>query len=339
MEPGEEILHVIPQGYTVDDRIHTTEPVGMLGAKLTGKYHLVIGKTLAMNTIKRCLGNANVNLKLKRLILEPLASAAAVLDADEKEMGVAMVDIGGGTTDLVIYYDNIVRHTAVIPFGGNVVTEDIKEGCGVLLRHAEAIKIQYGLCLSNLASDNNIISIKRGSESEPKEISFKTLSKIIDARMEEIVGAIMFELDRSGFADKLNAGIVFTGGGSMLTNFKQFAELKTGLSVRIGKPVYLSADSDQDLVQPCYSTAIGLIIEGFEYEKQPERQENIWKQEIDFDNKPSKPDNDEKKPTESVTVEDKKQKTSKAKKSKRFKIPFFPEIPLFTDFDFKDNEV
>ena len=273
MEPGEEILHVIPQNYNIDDRMGIREPVGVLGKKLTGNYHLVIGKTIAKDIIKRCLQNNKVNLNLKRLILEPLASAAAVIDDDEKEAGVALVDIGGGTTDLVIYYDNIVRHTAVIPFGGNIVTEDIKEGCGVLRRHAESMKIQFGSCLSNLVSENKVVTIRGLRESEPKEISFKSLSQIIDARMEEILGAIMFEIDRSGFADKLNAGIVFTGGGSMITNFKQFAEFKTGLRARIGKPTYLSIDSGEELAQPYYSTAVGLIIKGVEYEKQLMQQE------------------------------------------------------------------
>ena len=265
MEPGEDILHVIPQNYSVDEKFDIKEPVGVLGRKLSGNFHLVIGKTHAMDLIERCLNNEKVNMKLGRLILEPLASAAAVLDNDEKEAGVVLVDIGGGTTDLVIYYDNIVRHTAVIPFGGNVVTEDIREGCGVLKRQAESLKVQFGSCLGDLSNDK-IITIPGISGRESKEISFKNLSQIIDARMEEILGAIMFEIERSGFGDKLNAGIVFTGGGSMLTNFKQFAELKTGLDARIGKPIYLSSDTDTELALPAYSTAIGLIIKGIEYE-------------------------------------------------------------------------
>lgn len=275
MEPGEEILHVIPQSYNIDDKMGISEPVGVLGKKLTGNYHLVIGKTVAMDIIKRCLQNNRVNLQLKRLILEPLASAAAVLDDDEKEAGVALVDIGGGTTDMIVYYDNIVRHTAVIPFGGNIVTEDIKEGCGVLKRQAESMKIQFGSCLSDFASENKLITIPGIREGEPKEISFKSLSQIIDARMEEILGAVMYEIDKSGFASKLNAGIVFTGGGSMITNFKQFAELKTGLRARIGKPTYLSSDSSKELAQPYYSTVVGLIMKGMEYEKFEKYSENI----------------------------------------------------------------
>jgi len=267
MEPGEEILHVIPQSYNIDDKMNVRKPVGVLGKRLTGNYHLVIGKTSAMDVVKRCLHNNMVQMELKRLILEPLASAAAVLDDDEREAGVALVDIGGGTTDIVVYYDSIVRHTAVIPFGGNIVTEDIKEGCGILKRYAESLKIQFGSCLSNLIPENQVITIPGIRDSEHKEVSFKALSQIIDARMEEIIGAIMFEIDKSGFADKLNAGIVFTGGGSMMTNFKLFAEYQTGLSARIGKPTYLSSDSGEELAHPYYSTAVGLIIKGVEYEK------------------------------------------------------------------------
>ncbi|MDR0419845.1 MAG: cell division protein FtsA [Prevotellaceae bacterium] len=269
MEPGEEILHVIPQSYNIDDKMDIRKPVGMLGKELTGNYHIVIGKTISTDIIRQCLDNEKVKLKLNSLILEPIASAAAVLEEDEKELGVALVDIGGGTSDLVVFHDKVIRHTAVIPFGGNIVTEDIKKGCGILLRTAEAIKIQHGSCLGNLSSENIYFSING-----KKEISFKTLSQIIDARMEEILGAIMFEIDRSGYADKLNAGIVFTGGGSLLTNFKQFAELKTGLNARIGKPVYLSSDSGSQFTQPFYSTVVGLIIEGLANENSiPQNQE------------------------------------------------------------------
>jgi cell division protein FtsA len=266
MNPGEEILHVVPQSYNVDDRMDVTEPVGMLGKELTGNYHIVIGRTVAINKVKRCLEDAEVNLKLKKLILEPIASAAAVLDDEEKELGVALVDIGGGTTDLIVYYDNIVRHTAVIPFGGNIVTEDISKGLGILMRTAENVKIQFGSCIASLSPDNTYFAVGNEKYTKKREVSFEILSQIIDARMEEILGAVLYEIERSGFADKLNAGIVFTGGGSMLANFKQFVELKTGLSARIGKPVYLSSDSGCELAQPFYSTAVGLVIKGIENE-------------------------------------------------------------------------
>ncbi|MDR0755055.1 MAG: cell division protein FtsA [Prevotellaceae bacterium] len=288
MEPGEEILHVIPQSYNVDDKMDIRKPVGMLGKELTGNYHIVVGKTSAIDVIKQCLNSKEVNLNLNRLILEPLASAAAVLNDEEKELGVALVDIGGGTTDMVVYYDNIIRHSAVIPFGGNIVTKDIKDGCKISQETAEKIKINYGACLGHLSSENIYLSITGKNIDDKKEISTGVLSKIIDARMEEILGAIMYELDLSGFLNKMNAGIVFTGGGSLLKNFKQFAELKTGLKARIGKPVYLSSDSGKHFAQPFYSTAVGLVIKGVEYEKLKKAKEQKVNKEKKLKNKTKK---------------------------------------------------
>ncbi|MDR2065756.1 MAG: cell division protein FtsA [Prevotellaceae bacterium] len=277
MEPGEEILHVIPQSYNVDDRIDIRKPVGMLGRELTGNYHIVVGKTSAIDVIKECLDNQRVKLKLNRLILEPLASAAAILNNEEKELGVALVDIGGGTTDLVVYYDNILRWSAVIPFGGNSVTQDIKDGCKIPMDIAERIKTGHGACLAYLSSENVYLSISNNNNNDDnKEISTKALSRIIDSRMEEIIGAVMYELEISGFSSKLDAGIVFTGGGSLLKDFKQFAESKTGLKARIGKPAYLSNDSGKHFAQPFYSTAVGLVIKGVECEeikRQKEREQ------------------------------------------------------------------
>ncbi|MDR1199801.1 MAG: cell division protein FtsA [Prevotellaceae bacterium] len=254
-ESNEEIIHVIPQSYSVDDKMEIRKPVGMRGRELTGNYHIVIGKTAAINDIKQCLQSSN--LKLSGLILQPVASAAAVLTDNDREIGVAVVDIGGGTTGLVIYHDNIIRHAALIPFGGNNVTADIKEGCGIPEKTAESIKIQRGSCFGDASSNNTYIPLN-----EKKEISPKDLSEIINARMNEIFGGIMFEIEQSGFADKLNAGIIFTGGGSMLKNFTELAESRIGMRIRIGEPVDIGSDSGQELDQPLYSTAAGLIIEG-----------------------------------------------------------------------------
>ena len=265
IDPGEEILHVIPQTYNVDEKIGVTDPVGMLGKRLEANYHVVIGKTISAEHTQRCITNAGLNLK--KLVLEPIASAAAVLTDDEREAGVAMVDIGGGTTDVVVYYDNVVRHTAVIPFGGNAITNDIKEGCGVLQRQAEQMKIQFGSCFGDLAPENKIITIPGISGRDPREISFRTLAQIIEARMDEIIGAVTYEIERSGYLSKLNAGIVFTGGGSMMNHLSQFVKYKTGLDVRMGKPLYLTTDSGAELLRPTFSTAVGLIMRGFEYEK------------------------------------------------------------------------
>lgn len=274
MEPGEEILHVIPQSYNVDDSLGVNNPVGRLGQRLSANFHIIIGKTLSAQHTQRCIDR--VGLNLSRLVLEPLASARAVLTDDEKEVGVAMVDMGGGTTDLVIYYDKVVRHTAVIPFGGNAITEDIRRGCGVLLRQAEQMKVQYGSCLSSMAPQNKIITIPGISGREPREISFKALSSIIEARLEEIIGAVMFEIERSGFADKLSAGIVFTGGGAMFQDMPQFIRLKTGYDVRIAKPQYLTSDCVPEVFKETYSTAIGLIMNGFEYLEEKENRDPLF---------------------------------------------------------------
>lgn len=286
VDPGEEILHVIPQTYNVDDKIGVTDPVGMLGKRLEANYHVVVGKTISAEHTERCI--SNIGLNLKKLILEPIASAAAVLTNDEKEAGVAMVDIGGGTTDVIVYYDNVVRHTAVIPFGGNAITNDIKEGCGVLQRQAEQMKVQFGSCFGDLAAENKIITIPGISGREPREISFRMLAKIIEARMEEIIGAVIYEIERSGYLKKLNAGIVFTGGGSSINHLSQFVKYKTGLDVRIGSPLYLTTDSGQELSRPTFSTAIGLIMKGFEYDKEEQTrktatEESSEKREIELD--------------------------------------------------------
>ena len=262
MEPGEEVLHVIPQSYSVDDSFGIQDPVGRLGQRLSGNFHIIIGKSASIQHSALCI--ERLGLKLKKLILEPLASARAVLTEDEREVGVVVVDIGGGTTDMVIFHDGIVRHTAVIPFGGNSITEDIKKGCGILHRQAEQIKIRYGSCLASMVPENKIITVSGIAGREPREISFKTLAYIIEARMEEIIGMALFEIERSGYADKLPAGIVFTGGGAEINHLPQFIKLKTGMDVRIGKPEYVASNSAKDIAQPKYSTAVGLIMCGFD---------------------------------------------------------------------------
>ncbi|SDC38763.1 cell division protein FtsA [Williamwhitmania taraxaci] len=264
LEAGEEIIHVIPQSFIVDNEVGVKNPVGMSGGRLEANFHIVIGQVASAKNIEKCINR--VGLKVEELILEPLASSAAVLTEDEMEAGVALIDIGGGTTDLAVYYDGVVRHTAVIPFGGNVITTDIKEGCSILQRQAEALKVQYGSALGDLAPEDKIVSIPGISGREPKEISFKKLANIIQSRMEEIIDAVAFEIESSGVADKLSAGIVVTGGGSLLRHLPQLINFKTGMDVRIGQPnEHLSADSGEEINHPLYSTAVGLVLKGFEY--------------------------------------------------------------------------
>jgi cell division protein FtsA len=261
---GEEIIHVIPQNFIVDNETGVKSPIGMCGRRLEANFHIVIGQIAAARNIEKCIRKAGMTVK--DMILEPLASSLAVLTEDEMEAGVVLVDIGGGTTDVAVYYDNVIRHTAVIPFGGNVITKDIKEGCAILQRHAEALKIQYGSALGDIAPDDKVVSIPGISGRDPKEISFKSLAYIIQSRMEEIIDAVNFEIQNSGYADKLAAGVVITGGGAMLRHLPQLMKFKTAMDVRIGVPnEHLSGSAKNEINQPMYATAVGLIMKGFEY--------------------------------------------------------------------------
>lgn len=264
IEAGEEILHVLPQSYVVDNEVGVKNPIGMSGKLLEGNFHIVIGQISSAKNIEKCVNR--VGLNINELILEPLASSASVLTDDECEAGVALVDIGGGTTDVAVYYDDIIRHTAVIPFGGNVVSHDIKEGCNILHRYAEMLKVQYGSALGDIAPEDKVVSIPGIAGREPKEISFKTLSYIIQSRMEEIIDAISFEIENSGFKEKLGAGIVLTGGGALLRHLPQLVKYKTGLDVRIGMPSeYLASTTKEEILQPMFSTSVGLLLRGVEY--------------------------------------------------------------------------
>jgi len=260
---GEEIIHVIPQNFIVDNETGVKSPIGMCGRRLEANFHIVIGQVAAAKNIEKCVRKAN--LTVKDMILEPLASSDAVLTDDEKEAGVVLVDIGGGTTDVAVYYDNIIRHTAVIPLGGNVVTKDIKEGCAILQRHAEQLKIQYGSALGDIAPEDKVVSIPGISGREPKEISFRSLAYIIQSRMEEIIDFVNFEIQNSGYADKLAAGVVITGGGAMLRHLPQLMKFKTAMDVRIGLPnEHLAGTGKNEINQPMYATAVGLIMRGFD---------------------------------------------------------------------------
>lgn len=264
IEIGEEIIHVIPQNFIVDNETGVKNPIGMCGKRLEANFHIVIGQVASAKNIEKCIRKSG--LKVKDLILEPLASSDAVLTDDEKEAGVVLVDIGGGTTDVAVYYDNIIRHTAVIPFGGNVVTRDIKEGCSILQRYAEQLKVQYGSALGDIAPEDKVVSVPGISGREPKEISFKSLAYIIQSRMEEIIDAVNFEIQSSGYADKISAGVVLTGGGAMLKHLPQLVRFKTAMDVRVGLPnEHLSGSSREEISQPMFSTSVGLIMRGFDY--------------------------------------------------------------------------
>ncbi|HSI90621.1 MAG TPA: cell division protein FtsA [Adhaeribacter sp.] len=261
--PGSEIIHVMPQDYKVDYEEGIVDPVGMSGVRLEGNFHIITAQSNAINNINKCVLRAG--LEIDHLILEPLASSMSVLSEEEKEAGVALVDIGGGTTDLAIFKDNIIRHAAVLPFGGNIITSDIKQGCMVMQNQAEALKVKFGKAIADEASENEIVSIPGLRDRTPKEISLKNLAYIIEARMEEIIELVYSEIVRSGYANSLAAGIVITGGGSQLTNLVQLVEYLTGLDARIGYPNEHLGKSKIDAVKsPMYATSVGLVLAGYQ---------------------------------------------------------------------------
>ena len=258
---GDQILHVFPQEFTVDAEEGVIDPVGMSGTRVQGNFHVVTGSMAAANTITRCIQRSQ--LEVAEIVLEPIGSAAAVLSKEEMEAGVALVDIGGGTSDVTIFQDGIIRHTAVIPFGGEIITKDIKMGCSVMLNQAEKLKTKFGSALASEIVDNRIITIPGVKGIAPKEISEKNLAKIIQARMEEIFDQILFEIRRTGFERKLIGGLVLTGGGSLLKNIAYLAQFHTGFPARIGLPTEnLNERRFKDLSSPVYATSIGLLIHG-----------------------------------------------------------------------------
>lgn len=286
MLPGEEIIHVLPQEYKVDGQAEITQPIGMHGARLEANFHVVVGQISSIRNIVRCVKNSG--LELGGVNLEPLASANAVLSQEEKEAGVALIDIGGGTTDLAIFKDGIIRHTAVIPFGGNVITEDIKDGCSIIEKQAELLKVKFGSAWPGENKDNEIVSIPGLRGREPKEISLKNLSKIIHYRAVEIIEQVFQEIKNYGHEEqrkKLIAGIVITGGGAQLKHLKQLVEYITGMDTRIGLPnEHLAGDTEKDTASPIFATAVGLVMKAIyehEHQVQEEKEEEQAKLEED----------------------------------------------------------
>lgn len=268
MNPGEEILDVIPQEFSIDGDHGIRQPRGMNGSSLEANFHIIIGQTAAAKNIYKCVRRAG--LEVVELILEPIASAEAVLSEEEKEAGVVLVDIGGGTSDIAIFHEGIIRHTAVIPLGGDIITEDVKEGCSIIKKHAEELKVKFGSALARENREEEIVAIPGLRGRTPKEISLKNLASIIQARMEEIIEHVFYEIKNSGYEKKLIGGIVLTGGGAQLKHVAQLTEFLTGLDTRIGYPnEHLSSDVPPEMASPMYATGIGLVIEGIgRYEKE-----------------------------------------------------------------------
>ncbi|MDR1227339.1 MAG: cell division protein FtsA [Prevotellaceae bacterium] len=264
LKPGQEILHVIPQDYTIDgSRVLKAE--GCVGNKLTANYHIVIGEVSAIETIKMCIKKSG--LTLRKLVLEPLASADAVLTSEEKEEGVAMLDIGGGTSDLIIYHQNIVQSTTVIPCGGEVITDDIRVSCNISRNKAEYIKREYGSCFYTNTSADEVITFPTVPGHDPRKLSFRTLAGITQARMDQIIEAVLFKIEESGLENTLHS-IVLTGGGSLLRDLPQLVKFRSGLDTRIGIPtIQVENHAEAKRVNPALATAVGLVISGYYDEK------------------------------------------------------------------------
>jgi cell division protein FtsA len=258
--PGEDIIHALPQDFTVDQESGIKDPIGMAGIRMKANFHVITGQISQINNIYRCVRKAG--LDVAKLTLEPLASSASVLTDEEMEAGVALVDIGGGTTDIAIFHDGIIRHTAVIPFGGNIITEDIRNGCYILPKYAEVLKVNHGFALEEAVNQNAVIAIPGLAGHPRREISTLRLTQIIQARMEEILDYVHGEIVSSGFSKQLIGGIVMTGGGAQLRHMKQLVEYHTGMHCRVGYPHFHVSSSKDDATKltPILSTGVGLLM-------------------------------------------------------------------------------
>lgn len=298
MLPGEQIIHVLPQEYKIDSEGEIKEPIGMHGKRLEANFHVVVGQMASIKNIIRCVREAG--LEMEALTLEPLASSDSVLTKEEKEEGVAIVDIGGGTTDIAIFKDNIIRHTCVIPYGGGIITDDIREGCSIIEKHAEQLKVKFGSALPDTEPENTFVTIPGLHGRADKEISLKTLAKIIKARLDEILEMVNTELKAYGATErkkKLIGGIVLTGGGSNLKNLRLLTNYITGFDSRIGYAnEYVVNDKNQILKNPEFATAIGLLMESLKIREREEllqkislndKVENSLAQEITPENTPA----------------------------------------------------
>lgn len=254
----QQILHVIPQEFVVDGQDGIADPVGMSGMRMEAEVHIITGLVSAAKNIYRCVERAGY--EVADIILEPLASSYSVLDVEEKEAGVVLVDIGGGTTDVAIFRDSTIRHTAVIAIAGQKVTDDIRLGLSVLDDQAETLKRNYGECYADLIKQDEVITVPGIAGRPPKEITKSILAKIIQARMEEIMEIVKIEVKRSGYSDALSAGVVLSGGGSLIKNICLLANEILGMDAKIGIPLGITGGLLEEVNNPIYATGVGLVI-------------------------------------------------------------------------------
>jgi cell division protein FtsA len=257
---GYKLMHIMPQHYTVDAEEEIMEPVGRFGKTLGSTFNLVIGKTTIIQRLEKALQKAG--LGVSRIFINPLAMAEAVTVPDEKSMGVAVVDIGAGTTDVCIYFGGIVRHVSVIPMGADAVNKDI-QAYGILERYVEELKTKYGCAVADMVDGEKKVKVPSRLPNDHKELSFRNLAAIIEARMTDIVDYVMQEIEAAGYNGKLAAGIVLTGGGAMLQEIAALFEKKTGLDVRVAQPNVVVAAESKDLAADLRAAAaVGLLWQG-----------------------------------------------------------------------------
>lgn len=277
LPPGDKILHVLQQEFIIDNEPGIQDPVGMMGIKMEGNFHIITGGDSHIQNIERCVHAAG--LEIASIELEPLASADAVLSKQELEAGVCLVDIGGGTTDIAIFENFIIRHTAVIPLGGNIITEDLRD-FRILREHAEELKVKLGSAIPTEDLRNQHVDVPGVQPGQKRELNLMSIAKVISARMIEILANVEHQIKMSGYSRKLIGGIVLTGGGSQLKHLVQLTELETGQNARVGLPrEHLATTKNLNLENPIFATGIGLLIRAF---KIYDEEELIQKEKLEI---------------------------------------------------------
>jgi cell division protein FtsA len=255
----QQVLHILPQEFIIDGQEDVREPLGMSGVRLEVKVHIVTGAVSAVENITKCVRRCG--LEVRDVMLQPLASAKAVLNDDEKDLGVCLMDIGGGTTDIAVFSGGAIRHTAVIPIAGDQITNDIAMTLRTPTKEAEELKVRHGCALRQLANANDFVEVPGVGERGPRKLSRQMLAEVIEPRVEELYTLVQAELRRSGFEELLSSGIVLTGGTSLLSGMVELGEEVFHLPCRIGVPVYVGGLADV-VRSPRYATAVGLLLEG-----------------------------------------------------------------------------
>lgn len=336
VDSNEKVLYVAPQCYNVDEHMGETDPEDMDGKEIYGEYKVFIGRATAVGHCESTFVD-KLNLNISNLILTPIASGAALLSEDERELGSVLVDIGAGTTDVLIYHDNILRYAAVIPFGGDSVTEDISQTCGISRKNAEQLKIQKGTCISEFAKDT-VITIKESGVTV-KGIQSKQLSSAIEARVCEILATVRHIIEISGFKNKLRSRAVITGGSTNLSLIQLLAKNILGMDVRIGFPdsTVITGNSADSVFRPQASTAVGLIVEGFRNGDSSDDDDSYDTADMpETDSTPGElfPGTKETVSTDTATDRDKRRKYKKEKGP----LTFFKDLFDTTNYEANDED-